>query len=72
MKTVPVKIQIKDDVVKRMDEILIDCSDEQIYSGCSNLEYYAHLFCKHQLIRARAKRKARAKNKAIRPRLIKG
>lgn len=59
--SIPETIQIKDGVITWMDGVVV---------RQSNFEQYAHLFCKSQLIRARAIRKVRAKNKAIRPRLV--
>jgi hypothetical protein len=61
--SIPETIQIKDGVVKWMNGVVIERS---------NFELYAHLFCKSQLALSSARRKARAKNKAIRPRLIGG
>jgi hypothetical protein len=59
---IPETIQIKDGVITWIG----------FFVERSNFKRYAHLFCKSRLALSSARRKARAKNKAIRPRLIGG
>jgi hypothetical protein len=61
---IPARIQIKDGVVHRMDEFILSLDMQT--------PWVREVFTKDQLEYCRITRKARAKNKSIRPRLIGG